>query len=195
MRQIRTTIGATTINSVLLTAAERIQYEGYLRQEESNAAIIELSKGGATIKEIVRTTGFSRGLVRKILRGRRTDVFRVRESSLETYLPWLDEQWAAGARNGAELWRRLKQQGFRGCLRVVSEWAARRRRADETDASALTRTPSARTLTRLLTVRARSALKGRNDYCRSSREWHADTRGGARCHCQLPGYDSNEVAR
>jgi hypothetical protein len=54
--------------------------------------------------------------------------------------------------NGAELWRRLKQQGFRGCLRVVSEWAARRRRADETDASALTRTPLARTLARLLTV-------------------------------------------
>jgi hypothetical protein len=28
--------------------------------------------------------------VRRILRGERSDVFRVRESSLETYLPWLD---------------------------------------------------------------------------------------------------------
>ena len=35
----------------------------------------------------------------------------------------------AGHRNGAELWRRLKNQGFRGSLRVVSEWATRRRRA------------------------------------------------------------------
>jgi transposase len=77
---------------------------------------------------------------------------RVRESSLETYLPWLDEQWAAGVHNGAELWRRLKQQGFPGCLRVVSEWAARRRRADKTDLGALTRTPSARTIARLLTI-------------------------------------------
>jgi hypothetical protein len=86
MRQIRTTIGATTIDPALLIAAERIQYEGYLRREETNAAILELSRSGATIKEIVRSTGFSRGLVRKVFRGQRTDVFRVRESSLGTYL-------------------------------------------------------------------------------------------------------------
>jgi hypothetical protein len=70
------------------------------------------------MKQIVRSTGFSRGLIRKVLRGQRTDVFRIREGSLEAYLPWLDEQWSAGVHNGAELWRRLKQQGFRGCLRV-----------------------------------------------------------------------------
>jgi len=74
-----------------------------------------------TIKEIVRRTGYSRGLARKVLRGERSDVFRVRESSLEVHLPWLDAQWAIGRRNGAELWRQLKQQGFRGCLRVVAE--------------------------------------------------------------------------
>ena len=152
MLQIRTAIGATTINPALLTAAERIQYEGYLRREETNAAILELSKCGATIKEIVRTTGFSRGLVRKVLRGQRSDVFRVRESSLEPYLPWLDDQWSAGIHSGAELWRQLKRQGFRGCLRVVSEWAARRRRAEKVDARALARTPSARTIARLLTI-------------------------------------------
>jgi transposase len=56
MLQIRTTIGATTINPALLTAAERIQYKGYLRRDETNAAILELSKCGATMKEIVRTT-------------------------------------------------------------------------------------------------------------------------------------------
>jgi transposase len=152
MRAIRNAIGTATINPELLTAAERIQYEGYLRREETNAAILELSKGGATIKQIVRSTGFSRGLVRKVLRGQRTDVFRIREGSLEAYLPWLDEQWSAGVHNGAELWRRLKQQGFRGCLRVVGEWAARRRRADEVGANAISRKPSARTIARLLTI-------------------------------------------
>ncbi len=125
MRAIRAAIGAATIDPALLTAAERIQYEGYLRREETNAAI--LSKGGATIKEIVRSTGFSRGLVRKVLSGQRTDVFRIREGSLEAYLPWLDEQWSAGVHNGAELWQRLKQQGCRGCLRVVGEWAVEAR--------------------------------------------------------------------
>jgi hypothetical protein len=33
---------------------------------------------------------------------------RMGEGSLETYLPWLDEQWSAGVRNGAELWRRFE---------------------------------------------------------------------------------------
>lgn len=99
----------------------------------------------------MRRTGHSRGLVRKVLRGQRSDIFRVRESSLELYLPWLDAQWAEGCRNGAALWRRLKQQGFRGCLRVVTEWATRRRQADRAD-NGLGRAPAARTIARLLTV-------------------------------------------
>src|SRR5271166_1732136 len=152
MRQIRTAIGATTINPALLTAAERLQYDGYLRREETNAAILAMAKEGVTIKEIVRRTGYRRGLTRKVLRGQRSDIFRVRSSSLETYLPWLDEQWAAGRRNGSELWRSLKQRGFRGCLRVVSEWSGRRRRSERMDASAIRRAPSARTIARSRTI-------------------------------------------
>ncbi|HMG49064.1 MAG TPA: ISL3 family transposase [Inquilinus sp.] len=152
MRQIRAAIGAATIDPDLLTAAERIQYEGYLHREDTNAAILGLAKDGVTIKEIVRRTGHSRNLVRRVLRGQRSDVFRVRESSLELYLPWLDAQWAAGQCNGAELWRRLKTQGFRGCLRVVAEWAARRRRAEQVDGNALSRAPSARTIARFMTI-------------------------------------------
>ena len=152
MRQVRTAIGVATIDPELLTAAERMQYEGYLRREDANAVILELARNGITIKEIVRRTGHSRGLVRKVLRGQRTDIFRSRASSLDLYLPWLEEQWASGKRNGAELWRLLKHQGFRGCLRVVTEWTARRRRAEQTDGEALSRAPSARTIARLMTV-------------------------------------------
>jgi transposase len=152
MRQIRAAIGAATINPALLTAAERLQYDGYLRREETNAVILAMSKEGATIKEIVRRTGYSRCLTRKVLRGQRSDIFRVRGSSLEAYLPWLDEQRAAGRHSGSELWRSLKRQGFRGCLRVVSEWSGRRRRSEKMDATALSRAPSARTIARLLTV-------------------------------------------
>jgi transposase len=81
----------------------------------------------------------------------RSDVFRVRESSLERHLPWLDAQWAAGHRNGADLWRCLKAQGFRGSVRVVTERATRRRRAEAADAQSLQRVPSARTIARLMT--------------------------------------------
>jgi len=152
MRQIRSAIGAAAVGPDLLTAAERIQYEGYLRREDANATILARAKNGAPIKQIVRETGHSRGLVRRILRGQRSDVFRTRESSLEAYLPWLDAQWTAGLHNGSELWRRLKSQGFRGCLRVVSEWAGRRRRAEKADAASLRRVPSARAIARLMTT-------------------------------------------
>ena len=144
--------GAAVVDPSLLTFAEKLQYEGYVRREETNAAILSLSQQGIAIKEVVRRTGYSRGLIRKILRGQRSDVFRVRQSSLEPYLPWLDEQWEAGCRNGAALWRALQLRGFRGCLRIVSEWSARRKKADKADPAALARAPSARTVARLLTV-------------------------------------------
>ena len=157
MRQIRSVVGATTIDAALLTAAEKIQYEGYLRREEANAAILQLRADGMPLKEIMRRTGHSRGLVRKVVRGQRTDLFRTRESSLEVHLVWLEEQWSAGSRNGAELWRRLRRHGFRGSLRVVTEWTTRRRRAERAPAGTLGRAPSARSIARLLSV-GRDAL-------------------------------------
>jgi transposase len=152
MRQIREVAGTATINPDLLTAAERIQYEGYLRREETNAAIQALAKAGVPIKQISRRLGQSRKLVRAVVRGERTDVFRVRQSSLEPHLPWLDAQWDAGARNATALWRRLTAQGFRGSLRVIGEWATRRRRAERAGVEALQRVPSARTIARLMTT-------------------------------------------
>ena len=62
MRAIRQVIGASTLNPALLSSAERIQYEGYLRREDTNAAVLEQARAGMTIKEIVRRTGHSRGL-------------------------------------------------------------------------------------------------------------------------------------
>jgi transposase len=78
MAPIRSAISATTIDPKLLTCAEKLQYEGYLRREETNAAILALAGEGVAIKDIVRRTGHSRKLVRQVIRGERTDVFRVR---------------------------------------------------------------------------------------------------------------------
>jgi transposase len=152
MQTIRSAIGATVVDPELLTCAERLQYQGYLRREETNAAILALSQAGVPIKRIARQTGHSRKLVRRVLRGERTDMFRVRQSTLEAYLPFLETQWAAGCHNGAELWRRSKTQGFRGSSRVVGEWAARRRRAEKASSAGLQKTPSARTVARLMTT-------------------------------------------
>ena len=152
MRPIRAAIGATIINPELLTSAERLQYDGYVRREETNTAILKLAGDGVPIKQLVRLTGHSRKLVRQVIRGQRTDVFRVRQSSLEAWLPWLDVQWSSGCHNGTELWRRLQAKGFRGSLRVVSEWSTRRRRAETASDQQLQKVPSARTIARLMTT-------------------------------------------
>jgi hypothetical protein len=136
MRQIRCAIGAMTIKPELLTAAEKLQYEGYLHREETNAAILAFSKDGVAIKEIVRRTGHSRGTVRRVLRGERSDVFRTRETSLETYLPWLDLQWAAGLRLTwrlnhlqldfkAEFFNRISLSGATGMASTSRTWPIR----------------------------------------------------------------------
>ena len=152
MRAVRVALGAATIDPALLTAAERLQHEGFLRREDTTRQILSLEEDGHSIKEIVRRTRHSRKLVRQAVRGVPGDVFRVRQSSLDAYFPVLLAEWEAGCRNGAELWRRLRDQGFRGCSRVVVEWTTRRRRADLMQAQGLQKAPSARTLARLMTV-------------------------------------------
>jgi len=82
MRLVRLTISATVINPALLTCAERLQYEGFLRREETNAAILALASSRVPIRQIVRRTVHSRKLIRQILRGERTDIFRTRECSI-----------------------------------------------------------------------------------------------------------------
>ncbi|PWE52237.1 ISL3 family transposase [Metarhizobium album] len=158
MRHVRMAVGTATINPKLLTAAERLQYEGYLRREETNSVIRVLVGDGLPIKEIVRRTGHSRRLVRSVVRGQRTDIFRVRQTSLEPHLPWLEAQWDAGSRNGAELWRQLRLTGFCGGLRVVTEWATRRRRAERAE-NGLGHAPAARTIVRLMTLERNNLTK------------------------------------
>ena len=153
MKQIRAAIGATVVDPKLLTSAERLQYEGYLRREETNAVVAGLAADGVPVKEIVRRTGRSRGLVRQIVRGERTDVFRTRQGSLDPHLPFLDAQWEGGCRNGAELWRRLRALGFRGSTRVVSEWTTRRWRSETMTTAQLRKVPSARSIARLMTLK------------------------------------------
>jgi len=82
-------------------------------------------------------------------------------SSLEPWLARLDEEWIAGCQNGTELWRRLNTEGFRGSLRVVTEWATRRRRSEAAPNCGPRKCPPARMIARMMTT-ARDALS-KND--------------------------------
>lgn len=160
LQRIRSVIGTTNLDPALLSSAERLQVEGWARRRQTNDTVLAMREDGRSIKEIARAVGLARGTVRRIIRGQRDDVFRTRQSSLEGHLSWLDERWDAGHRNGAALWRELQSRGFTGSLRVVTEWATRRRKAKCSGRMASTRTPSARALARLMTT-------GRNHLTRS----------------------------
>ncbi len=163
MRLIRKAFGTGVVDPALLTSAETRQYDGWVRREDENAVVLALTKDGVSIKEIVRRTGKSRGIVRQIVRGGRTDVFRSRMNSLDPFTKQLETEWQGGCRNGAELWRRLKTAGFRGGLRVVAEWATRRRRDADVSLTAgdPQKTPSARSVARLMTTeRSRPCKEG-----------------------------------
>jgi transposase len=159
MAAIRIAVGIPTIDPGRLTCAERLQYEGYRRRAATAEAILTLSRQGMPIRQIVRTTGHSRKLVRNVLRALTGDVFRARQSSLEAHLPQLDAEWAAGCRNGAELWRRLRAGGFTGSLRVVGEWTTRRRRSEQAPEGMPGKVPSSRLLARLMTTGRNSLTK------------------------------------
>jgi transposase len=135
----------------ILTAAGRMQYQGFQRRQQTNALIQRMDADGVPIKRIVRVAGLSRGLVRRVLRGEREDVFRLRQSSLTPWLPLLEQHWLAGCRNGAELWRRLRAEGFQGSLRVVGEWATRQRRAEAASPTGTGKCPPTRKIARMMT--------------------------------------------
>ncbi|MDZ4309634.1 MAG: ISL3 family transposase [Cypionkella sp.] len=148
MRDIRRIVGTGRLDPKLMTAVERNQYEGWRRRSAENAIIMDMVMAKVPIKEIMRRTGRSRKCVRAIARGDQSEIFRPRASTLNGHLDWLSYEWDGGCRSGAELWRRLRARGYAGSLRVVAEWATRRRRDEAAELPR--RCPSSRMIARLL---------------------------------------------
>jgi len=136
------------------SAAERRQHADWLHRAAENANILALSAHGVAIKKIMRRTDKSRSLVRQVVRGARADIFRSRMSSLDPFLTQLETAWAGGSHNGAALWRAMKAKGFTGSLRVVTEWATRKRKDERTAMRDKwpAKAPSARRIARMMTT-------------------------------------------
>ena len=159
MRPIREAVGAVAVDPAVLTAAEKRQFEGWERRKQTSDAVLALRGEGVALKEIMRRTGLARQTVRGIISGTGADVFRIRESSLDPFAATLDAEWAAGCHKGAELWRRLRVKGYTGSLRVVSEWATRKRR-DKADPNGRPRkVPAARMIARMMTTQRDASSK------------------------------------
>jgi len=136
-----------------MTGAERRRWTRWRRRCEAHDEAVRLNKEGVSIKAIVRGLGVGRNTVRRWLRGAAPDPFRRRRSILEPHYALLERRWAEGCHNGAQLWRELRRAGFRGGLRVVTEWATRQRLAGRPGRPTLSVTaPPLRRVARLLTA-------------------------------------------
>ncbi|HKO17755.1 MAG TPA: ISL3 family transposase [Acidobacteriaceae bacterium] len=112
-----------------MTSAERQQWGRWQRNRQTYEQVIRLHRAGLSIKAIVRQLPIGRNTVRRWLRGASPELRRPRRNLLEPHRTFLERRWAEGCHNGAQLWRELRQAGFAGGLRVVTEWATRQRLA------------------------------------------------------------------
>jgi transposase len=153
MHAIRKSSATDDIDPALLSCAERKRWENFQHRKKTVDAVLQLLEQGTPLKQITRRLNLARQTVRRIARGGGLEVFRSRGSILEPYAETLDALWTGGCRNGAELWRRRRIQGFQGSLRVVAEWATRRRLDESSNpAGRVRKTPSARKIARLMTI-------------------------------------------
>jgi transposase len=153
------------LQKALMTSAERRQWDRWQRGRKGYEEVIRLHREGTSIKTIVRRLRIGRNTVRRWLRGAAPERHRPRRSSLEPYRPMLERRWAEGCHNGAQLWRELREVGFRGGLRVVTEWATRQRLAPlpGRPASGFT-APASRRVTQILTADAQALDEGERNY-------------------------------
>lgn len=128
-------------------AARRARYAEVVALHQcgltQKAIAVRLELHPKTIRRWLRAGAFPE----RVLRGKRV-------TQLDPYLPYLQERWMEGCRNGHQLWRDLCEQGYVGSRTCVSDWVARQRRAECTLAVLA---PTAFTSSMVATERKRSA--------------------------------------
>ncbi len=112
-----------------MTSAQRLQWQGWQRRVQVHADVMRLHQQGVPVRNIARDLALSRNTVRRWVRGEQPELHRPRMHSLDPWRAVLERRWAEGCRNGAQLWRDLRGAGFKGGMRVVTEWASRQRLA------------------------------------------------------------------
>ena len=146
-----------------MTSTQRLQWRGWQRRVQVHGEVTRLHQQGLPVRHIARDLALSRNTVRRWVRGEQPELHRPRTHSLDPWRAVLERRWAEGCRNGARLWRDLRDARFKGGTRVVTEWASRQRLAESgrqfgsVPASATRRSPRpaaypARRVARMLTA-------------------------------------------
>ena len=94
--------------------------------------VLALRGQGWSARHIARAVGVNRQTVQGWLRSGELPIRRQlrRGSSVDRHAEHLDQRWAEGCRNAAQLWREVREQGFRGRLRTIQRRVRGRRDQD-----------------------------------------------------------------
>ncbi len=127
--------GASAPVAVEPRVPNRAQRESEARREkrlERVGRVRELQEQGASIRAIAEALCMARRTVRRILRaGTLADAVseksprRPRPNQLGAFAPYLRQRWEEGCHNAAQLWREIKERGFRGCSSALRPYLAR----------------------------------------------------------------------
>ncbi len=87
---------------------------------------------GWSARRVARAVDVNRQTVQGWLGSGQLPTWRqqLRGSTVDCHAEHLERRWNKGCCNAAQLWREIKDQGFRGQLRTVQRWANGRRGAD-----------------------------------------------------------------
>jgi transposase len=110
------------------TRAEREKAQRHARREARYDEIHRLLAQGMGLRAVARHLGIGRDTVRRMARAARCPQYRARTprpSILTPHEAFLRERWAAGERNGGQLWRELRERGFTGSAGIVRAFLAR----------------------------------------------------------------------
>jgi transposase len=104
------------------------------RREERHHTIRHLAASGTSYRAIARQLGVSWRTVERYAQAESVPVFAPAHplpSLLDPYLRFLHTRWATGCTNGAQLWREIQVQGYRGGYRQVARWIQQQRLAEQ----------------------------------------------------------------
>jgi transposase len=111
--------------TVTPSVAEQLRQARQERRQARCAEVLCLHKQGASIQSIARQLRMHRRLVRQHIRlgavPPRTPYLR-RSCELDAYADYVAQRWQEGCRNSAQLWRELRERGFRGSSTRLRQW-------------------------------------------------------------------------
>jgi transposase len=101
------------------------------RKQERFDLVKALHAEGLSDRAIGRRMGMNTTTVRKYLAAESCPLYSTsvhRRRQIDGYLDFLHLRWEAGCHNASQLWREIRQQGFKGKRGMVARWAATERK-------------------------------------------------------------------